>query len=78
VVPVLIGLIADPERFVSLSAIHSLWLLTRHESEMHDWDTSTVEQRREWAQEWIDWWKSVQDTFELPEPRRPRKLLPQE
>jgi hypothetical protein len=78
VVPVLIGLIADPERFVSLSAIHSLWLLTRHESEMHDWDTSTVEQRREWAQEWIDWWKSVQDTFELPEPRRPRKPLPQE
>lgn len=78
VVPVLIGLIADPERFVSLSAIHSLWLLTRHESEMHDWDTSTVEQRREWAQEWIEWWKSVQDTFELPEPRRPRKPLPQE
>lgn len=77
VVPTLIGLIADPERFVSISAIQSLWLLTRHESEMHDWETSTVEQRREWTQEWADWWKSVQDTFELPEPRRPRQPLPQ-
>jgi hypothetical protein len=34
VVPVLIGLLSDQERFVAVSAIHSLWLLTRHESEV--------------------------------------------
>ncbi len=72
VVPVLIGLLSDPERFVSISAIHSLWLLTRHESEIHDWDSSSKENRQEWAQEWADWWTSVRDTFELPDPRRPK------
>jgi HEAT repeat protein len=75
VVPVLIGLLSDEERFVALTALHSLWLLTRHESEMHDWDTSTKQDRQEWAQEWIDWWKTVQDTFEIPDPRKPRKPL---
>jgi len=78
VVPVLIGLLSDPEQFVSISAIHSLWLLTRHESEIHDWDSSSKENRQEWAQEWIDWWKSVQDTYELPEPRKPRRPPAQE
>jgi hypothetical protein len=75
VVPTLIRLISDHERFVSISAIQSLWLLTRHESEMHNWDSSTVEERRDWAKEWEDWWQSEKDTFELPEPRRPRKPL---
>jgi hypothetical protein len=77
VVPVLIGLLSDPERFVSISAIHSLWLLTRHESEIHDWDSSSKENRQEWAQEWADWWTSVRDTFELPDPRRPKNPQPQ-
>lgn len=72
VVPVLIGLLSDSERFVSVSAIHSLWLLTRHESEIHDWDSSSKENRQEWAQEWVDWWTSVRETFELPDPRRPK------
>ena len=78
VVPVLIGLLSDQERFVAVSAIHSLWLLTRHESEVHDWDSSTPDERREWTHEWADWWKEVKDTFELPpEPRRPRNPQPQ-
>ncbi|MBM4132357.1 MAG: HEAT repeat domain-containing protein [Nitrospira sp.] len=77
VVPVLIGLLSDRERFVSISAIHSLWLLTRHESEIHDWDSSSKENRQEWAQEWADWWTSVRDTFELPDPRRPQNQQPQ-
>ena len=77
VVPVLIGLLSDPERFVSISAIHSLWLLTRHESEIHDWDSSSKENRQEWAQEWVDWWTSVRETFELPDPRRPKNPQPQ-
>jgi HEAT repeat protein len=73
VIPVLISLLADDERFVSISAIQSLWIVTRHESEMHDWDISTKEDRQEWAQEWIDWWGQNQDSFQIPEPRKPRK-----
>jgi HEAT repeat protein len=78
VVPVLIGLMADEERFVAVTAIQSLWILTRHESEMHDWETSTKQGREEWAREWIEWWAANKDTFQLPEPRQPRKPLPQE
>lgn len=76
VVPALIGLMADEERFVALTAIQSLWILTRHESEMHDWDISTRQDREEWAKEWIDWWATNRETFQLPEPRQPRKPLP--
>jgi len=78
VVPVLIELLKDDERFVAISVIHSLWLLTRHESEIHDWDTSTKQDRVEWAQEWTDWWKANQETFEVPDPRRPRKPFKQD
>ena len=39
VIPTLIPMITDEERFVALSALHSLWILTRHETEFHDWDT---------------------------------------
>ena len=73
VVPILIDLLSDDERFVSISAVNSLWLLTRHESDMHDWDSSTKQDRTEWAQEWIDWWNANKETFELPEPRRAKK-----
>ena len=73
VVPVLIGLLSDDERFVAISAVSSLWLLTRHDTEMHDWDASSKQDRLEWAQEWIEWWNANQETFQLPEPRKPRK-----
>lgn len=77
-VPVLIELMQDDERFVAVSAIQSLWLLTRHGSEMHDWDTSTKQDREEWAQEWITWWKANQETFQLPDQRRPKQPLKQD
>lgn len=67
VVPVLIELIKDEERFVAVTAVQSLWKLTRHETELHDWVVSTPEEREKWAQEWIDWWEANQDTFEIPE-----------
>lgn len=69
VVPPLIELLADTERYVAISAIQSLWMLTAHESEMHDWDNSDRAQRDEWVQEWRDWWDSVKDSFEMPQPR---------
>ncbi|HXF92195.1 MAG TPA: HEAT repeat domain-containing protein [Nitrospiraceae bacterium] len=77
VIPVLISLLSDEERFVAISAIHSLWLLTRHESEMHNWEASTQQERQEWAQEWIDWWNASKETFELPEPRKSKGVAPQ-
>jgi hypothetical protein len=75
VVPVLISLLTDDERFVAISAIQSLWVVTRHESEMHDWDASTKDERQEWTQEWVEWWSQNQETFQVPEPRRPPKPL---
>jgi len=73
VVPVLIGMIADEERFVALSAVQSLWILTRHETEFHDWETSTKQDRQEWASEWSEWWNGQKDSFEMLDPRRPAR-----
>ncbi|HKO31244.1 MAG TPA: HEAT repeat domain-containing protein [Nitrospiraceae bacterium] len=73
VMPVLIGMIADEERFVALSAVQSLWILTRHETEFHDWETSTKQDRQEWTIEWTEWWNSQKDTFEMPDPKRPAR-----
>jgi len=70
VVPVLIGMIADDERFVAMSAVQSLWILTLHETEFHDWDTSTKADRQEWKAEWMEWWNGEKETFQIPEPRR--------
>ncbi len=75
VVQPLIDLLADEERFVAITAIQSLWLLTRHESEMHNWEASTKQDREEWAKEWVDWWNADRDAFQLPEPRKPRAPL---
>lgn len=71
VVPILIEMIADEERFVALSAVQSLWILTRHETEFHDWDTSTKQDRLEWTREWSEWWNIEKDSFEFPQPKRP-------
>ncbi|MDZ4733844.1 MAG: HEAT repeat domain-containing protein [Nitrospirota bacterium] len=71
VVPVLIEMIADEERFVALSAVQSLWILTRHETEFHDWETSTKQDRQEWTTEWMEWWNGQKDSFEMLDPKRP-------
>lgn len=73
VIPVLIPMISDDERFVGMSALHSLWILTRHETEFHDWDASTKQDRVTWSSEWIEWWAANKDTFEIPEPQRSRR-----
>lgn len=70
VIPLLITMVTDDERFVAMSALHSLWILTRHETEFHDWDTSTKQDRQAWVSEWVEWWEANKDTFEIPEPRR--------
>lgn len=73
VIPLLIPMLTDDERFVAMSALHSLWILTRHETEFHDWDTSTKQDRQAWSAEWVEWWDANKDTFEIPEPRQPRR-----
>ena len=69
VIQPLIDLVGDEERFVALSAVQSLWMLTRHETEFHDWDSSSKQDRQTWAQEWVEWWNVSKDSFELPEPK---------
>lgn len=73
VIPMLIPMITDDERFVAMSALHSLWILTRHETEFHDWDTSTKQDRQAWVAEWVEWWAANKDSFEIPEPKRPSR-----
>jgi HEAT repeat protein len=73
VIPVLIPMVSDEERFVALSALHSLWILTRHETEFHDWDTSTKQDRAVWMSEWVEWWDANQEIFEIPEPQRSKR-----
>ena len=70
VIPVLIPMVSDEERFVALSALHSLWILTRHETEFHDWEASSKQDRQVWAGEWVEWWSGNQEAFEFPELRR--------
>jgi HEAT repeat protein len=69
VIQPLIDLVGDEERYVALSAVQSLWMLTRHETDFHDWDSSSKQDRQTWAQEWVEWWNQSKDSFELPEPK---------
>ena len=32
-----------------MSALQSLWMLTRHETEFHDWDDSSKQDRQAWV-----------------------------
>ena len=69
VIQSLIDLLGDEEKFVAMSAVQSLWMLTRHETEFHDWDASNKQDRQNWAQEWIEWWNQSKETFEIPDPK---------
>ncbi len=73
VIPLLIPMVTDDERFVAMSALHSLWILTRHETEFHDWDSSTKQDRVAWTSEWVEWWDANKDLFEIPEPQRSKR-----
>ncbi|MET0516688.1 MAG: HEAT repeat domain-containing protein [Nitrospiraceae bacterium] len=72
VIQPLIDLVADDERYVSISALQSLWMLTRHETDFHDWENSSKQDRQHWVQEWTDWWSGAKDSFEIPEVKRRR------
>jgi hypothetical protein len=73
VIQPLIDLVGDEERFVAISAVQSLWMLTRHETEFHDWEASSKQDRQNWAQEWTEWWNASKDSFELPPPPQRRR-----
>ena len=73
VIQPLIELVADEERYVAISAVQSLWMLTRHETEFHDWEASSKQDRQNWMQEWTEWWNASKDSFELPPPQQRRR-----
>lgn len=58
-VSLLIDLLGDPEKYVSITARDSLWRLTRRGGPPHDWQGSTHEQRIEWSKEWKAWWEEA-------------------
>jgi len=62
--PILIGVIPDPEQYVSITARNSFWFLTRFSGPVHDWEISTPEDRKEWAKEWSAWWEDNKDRFD--------------
>ncbi len=58
-VSLLIQLLADQERYVSIAALESFWRLTRWSGPSRDWQGSTWEQRVAWAKEWKAWWEET-------------------
>lgn len=64
ILPIIIGLIPDPERFVAITARDSFWVLTGFIGSIHDWETSTVEDRKEWVKEWWAWWEQNKHRFD--------------
>lgn len=60
VVPILIKLLGDPERFVAVTALESFWVVTRYVGKPHNWEGSTQEERKAWAKEWQEWWDANQ------------------
>lgn len=72
--PVLIDLLEDPERYISVTALESFWRLTGYSGDPHDWQGSTQEQRKEWVKDWRAWWemnlkrRDLQPSPSVPEP----------
>jgi hypothetical protein len=64
VLPIIIGVIPDPEQYVSITARDSFWILTRFSGSIHDWEISTPEKRKEWAKEWWAWREENKDRFD--------------
>ena len=72
VLPIIIGVIPDPEQYVSITARDSFWILTRFSGPIHDWEISTTEDRKEWAKEWWAWWEDNKGRFDqAPSPTTP-------
>ncbi len=75
VLPIIISAIPDPEQYVSITARDSFWVLTRFSGPIHDWETSTPEDRKEWVKEWWSWLEEHKEQFggtpQSPEPPSP-------
>ena len=66
-VSLLFTLLADQEKYVSITARDSLWHLTRWGGSPHDWQGSTHEQRIAWAKEWqVEWGEEVKKRKAAP------------
>ena len=66
-VSLLFALLADEEKYVSITARDSLWHLTRWSGSPHDWQGSTHEQRSAWAKEWqVEWSEELKKRQAVP------------
>ena len=75
ILPIIISVIPDPEQYVSITARNSFWVLTRFSGAVHDWETSTPEDRQEWVKEWWAWWEEHKDKWD-GKPVRPKAPRP--
>lgn len=66
-VPILIGLLLDPDSNVRQEVVSSLWLLTHHAAlDGNEWaDISTVESGAAVHQRWVNWWSSHGTSYEI-------------
>ena len=55
ILPIIISVIPDPEKYVAITARDSFWVLTKFAGSLHDWEISTPEDRSRWVKEWWDW-----------------------
>lgn len=79
VLPLIINGISDPEQYVSITARDSFWILTDFMGPIHDWESSTPEDRKEWVKAWWSWWEENQEKFgktpqSIESPRPPADL----
>jgi hypothetical protein len=77
ILPIIIGVIPDPEQYVSITARDSFWVLTGFIGSPHDWETSTPNDRKEWAKEWWAWWEEHKGKFDSPPPEKPSPKAPE-
>ena len=68
ILPIIIGVIPDSEKYVSITARDSFWVLTGFIGSPHDWEISTEQDRKEWAKEWWSWWEEHKGKFGSPPP----------
>ena len=74
-VSLLIELLADEKKYVSVTALESFWRLTRWVGPPHDWQGSTHEQRIAWAKDWKAWWeKTLKDRRSAPNKQPPEPV----
>jgi len=75
ILPIIISVIPDPEKYVAITARDSFWVLTKFSGQIHDWEISTPEDRSRWVKEWWEWLDEFHKR-EQQAPTTPRQAPP--